>query len=77
MSFIAWNCRGLAQQRAIRFLQEINKQIRPSVIFLSETLVKRNKIEKVCKSLGFGEFYSVDAQGHGGGGTSFILEVSG
>ncbi|XP_074369831.1 uncharacterized protein LOC141711338 [Apium graveolens] len=77
MSFIAWNCHGLAQPRAVRFLQEINKQIRPSVIFFSETLVKRNKIEKVCKSLGFGEFYSVDAQGHGGGELALFWKSAG
>ena len=67
MSFIAWNCRGLAKPETVRFLREINKQIRPSVIFLCETLVKKHRIAKVCKELGFAEFFSVDVHDHGGG----------
>lgn len=67
MSLLALNCRGLANPRAVRFLKEINKQYMPNIIFLSETLVKRNKIERVCKALGFGECFAVDAQGHGVG----------
>lgn len=67
MSLLAWNCRGLAKPPAVRFLKEINKQYRPNIIFLSETLVKRNRIERVRKILGFGACFAVDAQGHGGG----------
>ncbi|XP_074336020.1 uncharacterized protein LOC141673185 [Apium graveolens] len=63
MSLIVWNCRGLANPRTVRFLNELNKTYRPSAVFLSETLVKKNKVEKVSKILGF----AVDPQGHGGG----------
>ncbi|XP_074378628.1 uncharacterized protein LOC141720172 [Apium graveolens] len=67
MSLLSWNCRELANPRTVRFLNEINSQYRPSILFLSETLVKKNKVERVSKKLGFAKFFAVDAQGHGGG----------
>lgn len=67
MSLLAWNCRGLANPRAVRFLRDMVTQIRPSFIFLSETKVKKNTVLKVCKKLGFVGCYNVDSQGKGGG----------
>lgn len=64
---IAWNCRGLVNPRAVRFLSEIVTQIRPSFIFLSETLVKKNKVQQVCKKLGFVGCWNIDAHMTGGG----------
>ncbi|XP_074337125.1 uncharacterized protein LOC141674298 [Apium graveolens] len=66
MSLLAWNCRGLAKPRAVRFLKEIVYQYRPCIIFL-ETLGKIKKIEEVCKIIGFARYHAVDVQGHGGG----------
>ena len=57
----------MANPRAVRFLKEIVQQIRPSLVFLSETLVMGKKIEGICKALHFSGWYAVDAQGHGGG----------
>ncbi|XP_074346844.1 uncharacterized protein LOC141685649 [Apium graveolens] len=67
MSILAWNCRGLANPRTVRLLLDINQQYRPSLIFLSETLIKNNKVATVSKKLGFAGYYAIDAQGHGGG----------
>ena len=67
MSLLAWNCRGLAKTRAVRFLKETINHYRPSIVFLSETLVKSNKIADVCKKISFAGFFAVDVQGHGGG----------
>ncbi|XP_074378457.1 uncharacterized protein LOC141719994 [Apium graveolens] len=67
MSFLVWNCRGLANQRAVRFLKEIIQQIRPNLIFLSETFVTGKEIEKLCKTIHYSGWYAVDSQGHGGG----------
>lgn len=67
MSFLVWNCRGLANPQTVQFLKEITKQIRPNIIFLSETLVLKNKIESICKALQFVGWFAVDAQIHGGG----------
>ncbi|XP_074327140.1 uncharacterized protein LOC141665057 [Apium graveolens] len=57
----------MANPRAVRFLKEIVKQLRPSLIFLSEILVKRNKIEAICKALHYAGCFVVEAQNHGGG----------
>lgn len=46
---------------------EINNQYRPSIIFLSKTLVKKKRVEIVSKKLGFVKHFAVDAQGHSGG----------
>ncbi|XP_017233198.1 uncharacterized protein LOC108207248 [Daucus carota subsp. sativus] len=67
MSFLAWNCRGMAKSRAIRFLKEIINQLRPNIIFLSETLVLKNKIEEIRKAIHYGGCFVVDAVGQGGG----------
>ena len=42
-------------------------QLRPSFIFLSEMLVKKSKVEQVCKKLGFEGCINVDPHGTGGG----------
>lgn len=67
MSLIAWNCRGLGKPRAVRFLKEIVHQIKPSFVFLSETLSTKNKVETVCKELHFAGCWVVEAEGHSGG----------
>lgn len=67
MSFLVWNCRGLAQPRAIRFLKEINSQLRPNLIFLSETFVTEKKIEGIGKAIHFAGWHVVESQRHGGG----------
>lgn len=72
MSLLAWNCRGLANSQTVRFLKELNNQYRPSIIFLSETLVKKGRVEFIRKQLGFGECFAVDAHGHGGGVALFV-----
>lgn len=67
MSLLAWNCRGLDNPRAVRFLEEIINQTRPSIVFLSEALVKKAKIEKIKRQVGFFGYFSIDVHGHGGG----------
>ncbi|XP_074369753.1 uncharacterized protein LOC141711250 [Apium graveolens] len=57
----------MANPRAVRFLKEITTQLRPCLIFLSETLVGKNKIEEICKGIHYSGCFTVDAQGLGGG----------
>lgn len=57
----------MANRRAIRFLKEFVTQIRPSLVFISETFTKKDKIEEICNKIGFAGCWSVDAYGHGGG----------
>jgi len=37
MKLLSWNCRGLALAWAVRSLLEVQRQINPDVVFLSET----------------------------------------
>ncbi|XP_074360397.1 uncharacterized protein LOC141700593 [Apium graveolens] len=67
MSFLVWNCRGLAQPRTVRFLKEIIKQLRPNLVFLSETFANKKKIESICKAVFFNGCFVVESQRHGGG----------
>ncbi|XP_074361982.1 uncharacterized protein LOC141702184 [Apium graveolens] len=67
MSVLVWNCRGMGNPRAVRFLKEIIQKHRPSLVFLSETLVRRNKIESICRLIQFEGFFTIEPQGHGGG----------
>lgn len=67
MSVLAWNCRGLGKSRTIRFLKEITQNKKPSIIFLCETLAKKQKIEELCRILHFAEYVAVEVQGRSGG----------
>ncbi|XP_074327603.1 uncharacterized protein LOC141665516 [Apium graveolens] len=57
----------MANPRAVRFLNEIIKQFRPNLIFLSEIKVKRKKIEALCKKIHYTSCFVVEAQNNGGG----------
>lgn len=48
-------------------MREIISKHKPSVVFISETLVKQNKIEAICKLIHFAGSFTVKPQGHGGG----------
>lgn len=67
MSCLAWNCHGLANPRTVRFLKEIINQLRPNLVFLSETMVRREKVDKFCKAIHYAGSFTIDSQGHGGG----------
>lgn len=67
MSVLSWNCRGLGSPRTIHFIKEITQQKKPNIIFLSETLVKVEKINELCRSIHFADYVVVDVQGHSGG----------
>lgn len=67
MSLLAWNCRELGNPQTIRFLKDITQQMKPNIIFLSETLAKENKVQELCSQLHFAEYWVVEAQGHSGG----------
>ena len=57
----------MGKPRAVRFLKELVQTHKPNSIFLSETLVTKNKIEEVCKLIHYAGCFAVDAQGQGGG----------
>ena len=53
MSALAWNCRGLANPRAIWVLKDLVQEKRPCLISLSETLVKNERMDWERAQLGY------------------------
>ena len=50
MSLISWNCRGLGNPRTIKALQKVIQREEPILVFLMETKLNKEKIEKVYKN---------------------------
>lgn len=67
ISYLAWNCRGLANPRAIRILLDLVSTHKPSLVFLSETLALKNRLSWIGNKLGFKEMHIVERIGRGGG----------
>lgn len=60
MSTLSWNCCGLGTSWAIQFLKETVLHKRPSIVFLCETLCKKDLVDKVKEMLKFEGAFSVD-----------------
>ncbi|XP_043814104.1 uncharacterized protein LOC122724008 [Manihot esculenta] len=67
MTTLSWNCRGLGNQETIRELHELVTSKRPNFIFLIETKIKKERVFKIRKELGFAGGFAVDPIGIGGG----------
>jgi hypothetical protein len=67
MNLVSWNCRGLGSPSAVSNFKYLVRHHKIAILFLSETLVYRNKIEKICYVLGFNSSFSVDRVRRSGG----------
>lgn len=67
MSLLSWNFRGFRNLRIDQFRKEIIFDKKPDVVFLCETLCKKEKAEQVKRGLDFGGSFAVEARGHSGG----------
>jgi exonuclease III len=67
MSLTSWNCRGLGSPSAIPNLKYLVRFYKLVILFLNETLAKRNIIEEFRNVLGFSNCVSVDRVGRSGG----------
>lgn len=67
MSILCWNCRGLGNPRVVQFLKDIIGQKKPNIVFLCETLCKKEKVEAVKRAIGFECCFVVDCIGHSDG----------
>ena len=67
MRYLAWNCRGLGSPHAVRALRELIKKEDPHVVFLSETKLHVNKLEKIKNLCGMKNCFGVNAEGRSGG----------
>ncbi|XP_030498113.2 uncharacterized protein LOC115713770 [Cannabis sativa] len=67
MNVLSWNCHGLGNPWAIQFIKDLIVQKKPNLVFLCETLSKKETIEKLRVAINFEGAFSVDAQGKSGG----------
>ena len=67
MKTLSWNCRGICNSSTVKALRATIRAHHPSVIFLSETKAKEDRIAKVAVMLGFSNYFCVDARGKAGG----------
>jgi exonuclease III len=67
MKILGWNFQGLNSSRAVLALQDILRQHKPDVVFLSETHLSRAKADKLMRKMGF-QFLLIDeSDGRSGG----------
>ncbi|KAM0844151.1 hypothetical protein ACQ4PT_057243 [Festuca glaucescens] len=67
MSCMSWNNRGLGNQSAFRELRNIVKQEIPSLLFVMETKLSKERVESLQKTLGFAGCFGVASEGLSGG----------
>jgi len=63
MSLVAWNCRGVGSPSATPDLKYLVRHFNPDLLFLSETLAHRNKIEELRFLLDYDCCFPVDRTG--------------
>jgi exonuclease III len=67
MKSVGWNCQGMKTSPAIRALLDLQREINPDVIFLSESHLDRAKAEKLVRKLKFGGMLIHENDGRSGG----------
>lgn len=67
MSTFSWNCQGIGPPGKFRFLQDVVRQVRPTIVFLCETLCGKDMMERIRVKMGFQGLLVVEAQGRSGG----------
>ncbi|GAU27412.1 hypothetical protein TSUD_356480 [Trifolium subterraneum] len=67
MIVLSWNFRGLSVPSAIPNLRNIAQGHKPGILFLSETLSKKNRMESIRIMLKFDSCLSIDVEGRSGG----------
>ena len=67
MNLLSWNCRGLGRDSTVGELRWLVKQYRPSLLFLSETKMREEKVRRFMWSLGYNGCLAVNCTGRSGG----------
>ena len=62
-----WNCQGMNTSRAVLALLEVQRQIKPDVMFLSESHLSKSKAEKLMRKLKFDRLLAHESDGRSGG----------
>lgn len=67
MTTLSWNCRGLGNSRTIQVLAELVRHLKPTFVFLIETMLLRDRLDAIKLKLGYEGVFAVSSVGHGGG----------
>lgn len=67
MRITAWNCQGLGNDPTVRGLLELQKQVDPNVLFLSETKMDERGMQKFKWMLSMGNMTVKECDGKSGG----------
>ena len=67
MKVVAWNCRGLGNQPAVQGLLDMQKAEDPDILFLSETKLDRNRMQRFKGMLNMQNLEVRDCVGKSGG----------
>ena len=74
MSLINWNCREFGNPQTVKALQKVVQQEEPILIFLIETKLNKEKVEKVRDQCNFKFSWVVPSVGRSGGLALFWKE---
>jgi hypothetical protein len=67
MKLLCLNCRGVGQPEAVQEIRILCKLHRPAVVFLSETRLFDDNVDRLRSSIGFPNGVGVGSFGRGGG----------
>ena len=67
MIALGWNCRGLGNPRSVRELRELVQHWKPKIVFLSETKMKKYRMEREKFKIGLLNGLIVPSVGRSGG----------
>ena len=67
MSLISWNCRGLGNLRSVKTLEKVVNKEEPIIVFLKETKLNRDWMNKVKDKCNMKQGLIVPSEGKSGG----------
>jgi exonuclease III len=77
MIVISWNCQGLGNPQTMRDLHRMVKVKYPTVVFLMETKMRQEKMERIRCMMGFNNLFVVDSVAKSGSLALFWKEEAG
>lgn len=66
MNTLCWNCRGMGNPWSVRQLRRWSHTYAPDIIFLSETMIKKNVVKALKDKLSFHNAFGVSSVGKAG-----------
>ena len=67
MGIIIWNANGAASEEFLRAVKEIIRVHKPDILGLLETRISGDRVDIICRKLGFDYWLRVEAHGYNGG----------